>query len=73
MSFTHIKDSMIASAVKAATVPAAVLFWNAFIAALPTAILVLTFVSVIIQIVYTVWKWHKEIKQTRDKHEENTD
>jgi hypothetical protein len=71
MSFTHIKDSMIASAVKAATVPAAVLFWNAFIAALPTAILVLTFVSVIIQIVYTVWKWRKEYIEHRDNIQED--
>jgi hypothetical protein len=54
--------------IKLASIPTAIVIWNGFIAALPTVILVLTFVSVVISIGYTLWKWRKEYKA---QHEED--
>ena len=39
--------------------PVTILGVNTFIVALPTIILVLTFISLLIQIIYTTWKWYK--------------
>jgi ABC-type proline/glycine betaine transport system permease subunit len=63
--------STILSTLKFATVPTAIVIWNAFIAALPTVILVLTFVSVVVSIGYTIWKWRKEYIEHRDNIQED--
>ena len=65
---SELKDTAIATTLKLATVPTTIVIWNTFIAALPTVILVLTFVSVVVSIGYTIWKWSKEYKAS--KHEE---
>lgn len=42
---------------------AAVLYWNAFIAVVPTATMLLAFAYVVLQISYLMWKWRKESKE----------
>ena len=39
---------------------AAILYWNAFIAAVPTITMLLALTYLILQISYLLWKWRKE-------------
>jgi len=48
---SHIWDSHL--------IPITVLGVNTLVVSLPTIILVLTFISLLIQIAYTTWKWYK--------------
>ena len=50
------------------------LLWNGFITALPTIILLLTFVSLVFKLSYDIWRWYqhyKEIKNAAKNWEES--
>lgn len=43
-----------------------ILWWNAFIAAVPTIIMLLTLGYLLLQIGYLVWKWKKDVKDGKN-------